>query len=163
MSALCHPQRRKGPRLLLKLIVESFAIFGAQNDILFNSYPKRVDPRDIASDDQRVDVVRSFVRGDTFKVHHVANHRVAISNPCGAEYVPGFACALQGHPNIVAFGHRNLCRTRRARFHEARETQCQQLRFRDFLRHPDKFLLHQLETGNRTAELFARLIHPEAK
>ena len=48
------------------------------------SSAKRVDPRDIAADHQRVDVMRAFVCGHAFKVHQMSDHGVTIGDPGGA-------------------------------------------------------------------------------
>src|SRR5947208_10945514 len=55
------------------------------------SSTKRVDPRDIAADNQRVNVVCALVSGDALKVHEVADHRVTIRDSRGAEYVARLA------------------------------------------------------------------------
>src|SRR5438132_13503300 len=95
----------------------------------FSNLPtKRIQSCDVTADDQRVNIVCTFVSSDAFKVHEMPNHRVTICDACSAKYVACFARALQLHPDIVALGLRNLCRTRCACLHQARETKRQQLR-----------------------------------
>src|SRR6185295_16714331 len=91
-----------------------------------------------------------------FKIHEMTNRRIAISNPDSSQNISRFARTLHRHPNVVPFSERDLLRTDFARLHYSRETQREQLRFRNFLHHPHKLLLYELETGDGPTELFAR-------
>src|SRR6267142_4676220 len=97
----------------------------ARNDGIPGSTAKSTDPRNVAADDQRVDVVRAFVCGNGLKIHDMADHGVAIGYAGGAENVARLPGAFQRHPNIVPLRERDLPRTRRAHLHHACETQRQ--------------------------------------
>jgi hypothetical protein len=97
----------------------------ARNNGIPASTAKGTDPRNVAADDQRMDVVRAFVCGDGLKIHDMADHGVAIGNAGGAEDVARLPGAFQSHPNVVPLGERDLSRTRRAHLQHACETQRQ--------------------------------------
>src|SRR5438105_15851303 len=73
---------------------------------------KCVRPRDVATDDQCVNIVRTFVCRHGLKVHEMTDDGVAICDTRGAEYVARLARAFQRHPHIIALRQRNLRRTR---------------------------------------------------
>src|SRR6266446_3818424 len=65
---------------------------------------KSINPCDIATDNQCVNVVCAFVRGDALKVHEMSDNGIAICDARGAKYVARDARTFQRHPHIVAFG-----------------------------------------------------------
>src|SRR5207245_264680 len=82
-----------------------------------------IDPGNVVTNDQGVDVMRAFISVNTLEIHQVANHGVTISNSHRAQNIARFAGTLERHPNIVALGQRNLRGARRARFHHPGQTQ----------------------------------------
>src|SRR5215475_6985954 len=59
----------------------------------------------ITPDDQRVNVVCTFVRENAFQIHEVSDCGILISDPDSAKNVPRLAGTLQRHPYIVSFRH----------------------------------------------------------
>lgn len=63
--------------------------------------PKRRLAGDLLTDHQAVNVFGSLVSVDGFKVHHVADDRIFVDDPVGAEHIPRFPCDFQGQFAIV--------------------------------------------------------------
>src|SRR6266446_9613533 len=116
-----------------------------------------VQSRDVAPDDQRVDIVGALVSIDRLEVHHVADDGMLVHDACGAQDVAGHAGAVEGHLDIVHLGHGDLLRPRLALVLELAEPQAQELRLGDLRDHPDQLLLDELEGGDGLAELDALL------
>src|SRR5207237_10131276 len=73
-----------------------------------DSSPKGVDAGDVLTNNQRVNVVRSFVGVNALEIEEMSNHRVAVGIADRAENVARPASAFQRHPNVVALGQRYL-------------------------------------------------------
>src|SRR5262245_55676537 len=117
----------------------------------------RVFARELAPDDEAVDVVRSLVGDDRLEVAHVAHHLVLVGDAVGAEDVAAEPAALERHPAAVPLGHRHVVVLHRAGFLHLAEPPAQQLRLRDLGGHPDELVLHELEPRDRLVELDADL------
>src|SRR5205814_9532774 len=108
---------------------------GACAPQIITSAAESIHPGDVLANDQGVYVVCAFVSVDALEIHEMPDYGIAIGNSNGAQYVPRFARALKGHPDIVTLSQRNLLGARRARFHHAGEAQREQLRLRYFQHH----------------------------
>src|SRR5436309_10604258 len=67
-----------------------------------------VNPSNVRTDNQRMDVVRSFVGLHGFQVHHVAHDGVIVADAIRAQDIARDAGALQRHPHIIALGHGDM-------------------------------------------------------
>src|SRR2546430_699561 len=74
----------------------------------------RVQPGDVAPDDEGVHVVRALVGADRLQVQHVADHGVLIHDPVGAEDVAREPRGLEGGRDVRPLGERDLLGTHRA-------------------------------------------------
>ena len=66
---------------------------------------ERAATSDALTNDQCMNVVRSFVSLHGLQVHHVPHYRIFVGDPVGSEDVASHSRALQGHPNVVPLGH----------------------------------------------------------
>src|SRR6185369_4950558 len=62
----------------------------------------RVEPRQVASDDQRMHVVRAFVRIHGLEIQHVADHRILVDDAVRAETVAREPRDVQRLAHVVA-------------------------------------------------------------
>jgi hypothetical protein len=79
--------------------------------------------RDVLAEDERVDVVRSFVGFYRFQIHHVAHDGVVLSDAVGAEDIASHTRAFERHPHVIPFGHRNMLMADGARIFQAADVQ----------------------------------------
>src|SRR5262249_12161882 len=121
------------------------------------SHAERVEARDVAADDQRVDVVRPLVGVDRLEIHHVPDDRVLVHDAGGAQDVAPEPGAVERHLHVVHLRHRDLLRSQLTRVLEPAELQAEELGLGDLRDHPDELLLHELERCDRLAELNALL------
>ena len=116
-----------------------------------------VEARDVAPDDQGVDVVGALVGVDGFQVQHVSDHRVLVDDPGGAENVARHPRGVERHLHVVHLRHRDLLGPHPPRVLEPSELQAQELGLGDLGDHPHELLLHELERRDGLAELDALL------
>ena len=102
---------------------------------------KRGMPGNVETGNQEMNVVRTLIGHHTFEVHHVSHDAVFAGDTHTAENLPGFAGHFEGHIDIVALGHRNLCGRGLTLVFELSQTKGQQLRFGDLGDHFGQFLL----------------------
>ena len=100
-----------------------------------------------------MNVVGTLVSEHCFEIHHMAHARILVGDAHAAVDLAGFASDVQGHFDIVAFGHRDLCRGDLASVKEGTQAPSQQLGFGDLRDHLGEFLLSELEASDGLAKL----------
>src|ERR1041385_4809820 len=146
---------------------ESVRSFTTVRMTIFNEWRKcfytktnseRADACHVLADNQRMNIVRAFVRFYRLQVHQVAHHGVIIGNAVCSKDVTRHARALQGHPYVVSLGHGNVLVPNFICVLQAAHLQRQKLRLGDFADHPCQLLLDKLMRCNRlVTELLAYL------
>src|SRR6266850_8454832 len=91
------------------------------------SHPERVEPGDVAADDQGVDVVRTLVGIHGLQIHHMANDRVLVHDSGGPHDVTGQARGVERHLAVVHLRHRDLLGPGVALVFEPPELQAEEL------------------------------------
>src|SRR6266850_2999393 len=91
------------------------------------SHPERIYPRDIAADDQGVDVVRTLIGIHGLQIHHMANDRVLVHDSGGPHDVTGQARGVERHLAVVHLRHRDLLGPGVALVFEPPELQAEEL------------------------------------
>ncbi len=114
------------------------------------------DAGDVFSHDQRVHLVRAFVRVDGLQVGRVAHDRVFVQDAVGPEDRPRLTRDLQGAATLFIFAM-EICWNRTvAAVLQTAQLQAEQLALGDLRDHPHQLLLRQLERRDRPVELDAR-------
>src|SRR5579875_1123130 len=113
---------------------------------------ERVEPCDVAPDDQRVDVVGPLVRIHRLEVGGVTHRMVLERNAVAAENGPRLPGDDQSGAHVVALGEADLCVSQPARVLQPAEMIRQQLGFGDFREHVYQPLLDQLRGRDRPAK-----------
>src|SRR5437899_112330 len=80
-----------------------------------SALPDRIQPGDVAPEDEGVHVVRALVGTDRLEVQHVADDRILVHDPVGAEDVAREPRGLEGSRHVAALGERDLLGTHPAR------------------------------------------------
>ena len=78
----------------------------------------------------------------------MAHDGVLVSNSVRSQDIAGHAGALESHPHVIAFGHRDVLVLHLLLIFQAADLQHEQLRFRDLAYHPGQFFLYQLARGD---------------
>src|SRR5262249_24119627 len=72
------------------------------------THSKCVDASYAGTDDESVDVMRTLVGFHRFEVHHVSHDRIVVCDAVRSKNIARHARALESHPDIVPFGHRDM-------------------------------------------------------
>ena len=97
---------------------------------------------DALTNDQRVDVVGSFIGLHRFEIAHVAHDGIFVHNAVCAQQIAAEAGAFESDGDIVALQHGDVSSLHFAGVLQLRHLHCEQLAFGDFGDHPGEFFLH---------------------
>src|SRR5205085_11621438 len=109
---------------------------------------KRINSCHALANDKRVDVMGALVSLDRLKIGHMAEDGVLARDAGCAQYVARHAGALESHPDVIAFGHRDVLLPHLLLIFHAADWQHEQLHFRDRAYHSGSFALYPLARGD---------------
>src|SRR6185312_11250583 len=113
---------------------------------------ERRQPRHRLSDDQRVNVVRAFVRVHALEILHVSHRAVLREDTVATQQSPSLTRDVTCNVHVVALRKRNLLRREPSRILESPKMKREQSTLRDLRHHLGKPRLLQLKATYRATE-----------
>ncbi len=97
----------------------------------------------------------AFIGLDAFQVTHVPEALVLVEDTDPAQNVASSPGGVERDLNVVHLSHGNVIMLRRAGVSQSRQTEGEQLGFRNLSQHSRQLRLHQLEAPDGAIELHA--------